>query len=103
MFIYSTGTIRRFLLHVLPKDFFKVRYYGIFSSRYRKENLPLANKLLDRQQDIFRQEAIEDGYAVFEKQDTVWDEILKKIQDYQKPNCPKCKTGRLRFAGIAPG
>ena len=23
--------IRRFLLHVLPKGFFKVRYYGIFS------------------------------------------------------------------------
>ena len=25
--------IRRFLLHVLPKGFFKVRYYGIFSSQ----------------------------------------------------------------------
>jgi hypothetical protein len=95
--------IRRFLLHVLPTGFFKVRYYGIFSSRYRKENLSIAKNLLDQQKDIHRQEAIEDGRPVFEKQDTVWGEILKKIQACQKPNCPKCKKGRLRFAGIAPG
>lgn len=94
--------IRRFLLHILPKKFFKVRYYGIFSSRYRKENLATSNRLLLEQQDIQRQEAIEDGRPVFEKQDTVWDEILKTIQGYQKPNCPKCRKGRLRFAGIVP-
>lgn len=94
--------IRRFLLHVLPSGFFKVRYYGIFSSRYRKENISMAKKLLLQQKDIHRQEAIEDGRQVFEKQDTVWDEILKKIQGFQKPNCPKCKKGRLRFAGLVP-
>lgn len=95
--------IRRFLLHVLPSGFFKVRYYGIFSSRYRKENLSTAKRLLEKQQDIHCQETIEDGLPVFAKQDTVWDEILNSIQSYQKPNCPKCKKGRLRFAGIAPG
>ncbi|MCF8360840.1 MAG: transposase [Prolixibacteraceae bacterium] len=36
--------IRRFLLHVLPKGFFKVRYYGIFSSRYRKKKQVLDKK-----------------------------------------------------------
>ena len=95
--------IRRFLLHVLPSGFFKVRYYGIFSSRYRKENLSLSKGLLNQQREGLRQEAIEDGCPVFEKQDTVWEEILKRIQNYQKPNCPKCRKGRLRFAGIAPG
>ena len=29
--------IRRFLLHVLPKGFFKVRYYGIFANARRKK------------------------------------------------------------------
>jgi hypothetical protein len=33
--------IRRFLLHALPDGFFKVRYYGIFSSRNRKQNIEL--------------------------------------------------------------
>jgi hypothetical protein len=95
--------IRRFLLHVLPEGFFKVRYYGIFSSRYRKENIRTAKRLLEQQQKDTWQDAIEDGRPVFEKQDSVWNEILKRIQDYKKPNCPKCKKGRLHFAGVAPG
>jgi hypothetical protein len=94
--------IRRFLLHVLPRGFFKVRYYGIFSSRYRKENLSASKKLLLEQQDVQCQEAIEDGIPIFQKQDTVWMEILNRIQAYQKPNCPKCRQGRPRFAGIVP-
>ena len=94
--------IRRFLLHILPKGFFKVRYYGIFASRYRKENHSTSKRLLLEQKQAYRQEAIEDGHQVFEKQDTVWDEILESIQNYQRPNCPKCRKGRLHFAGTVP-
>jgi len=92
--------IRRFLLHVLPKGFFKVRYYGIFSSGCRKENIHTANRLLDQEQKNFIQEAIEDGRQTWEKQNTVWEEIVKKINGYKKPNCPRCGKGRLSFAGI---
>ena len=51
---------------------------------------------------LFKQllESLEDGNRVWEKQDTAWDEILKCIHNYRKPNCPVCKKGRLRFAGI---
>ena len=38
--------IRRFLQHVLPKGFIKVRYYGFFSSGNR-HRLHLARKLLN--------------------------------------------------------
>jgi len=92
--------IRRFLLHLLPKGFFKVRYYGIFSSRYRKKNIETARGLLAEEAANDVEEAIEDGLRVMEKQDTVWDEIRKAIKDYKKPNCPVCKKGRMRFAGI---
>jgi hypothetical protein len=93
--------IRRFLLHVLPRGFFKVRYFGIFSSRYRKQNIETAKKLLDQEAIDIKEEAIEDGRPVWIKQDTVWYEILESIQNYRKPNCPECKKGRLHFAGIA--
>lgn len=33
--------VKRFLLHVLPKGFQKVRYYGYLNNRYRKDNLVL--------------------------------------------------------------
>lgn len=92
--------IRRFLLHVLPQGFFKVRYYGIFSSRNRKQNIETAKELLQHGVENQKEEAIEDGARVWEKQDTVWNEILECISNYRQPNCPACKKGRLRFAGI---
>jgi hypothetical protein len=92
--------IRRYLLHVLPQGFFKVRYFGIFSSRYRKENIHTARKLLTQESELRDEQALEDGQHVWLKQDNVWKEILEKIQNYKKPNCPLCKKGSLHFAGI---
>jgi hypothetical protein len=92
--------IRRFLLHVLPKGFLKVRYYGIFSSRNRKENIELAKRLLAEETETQTSEALEDGLSVWQKQGTVWDEISQAIRNYRQPNCPVCKKGRMRFAGI---
>jgi hypothetical protein len=43
----ATGEfIRRFLLHVLPKGFHRIRHYGILASAGRDENLAKARKLL---------------------------------------------------------
>ena len=92
--------IRRFLLHILPQGFFKVRHYGIFSSRYRKQNIETAKKILDQELMDQKEEDMEDGCQTWEKQDTVWTEILEAISNYKKPNCPACKKGRLHFAGI---
>ena len=38
--------IRRFLLHVLPKGFHRIRHYGLLASAGRKANLALARQLL---------------------------------------------------------
>jgi hypothetical protein len=43
---------------------------------------------------------LEDGGQVWEKQDTVWAEIMNLIKNYRQPNCLACKKGRLRFAGL---
>lgn len=110
---YRTGTfkemkldidefIRRFLLHVLPKRFLKVRYYGIFTNKNRKQNIQIAKALLKQETADKKEEAVHDGKTVWEKQDTVWDEILACIKNYRKPNCPVCKKGYLRFAGMVP-
>jgi hypothetical protein len=43
----ATGEfIRRFLLHVLPKGFHRIRHYGLLASGTREENLAKAHKLL---------------------------------------------------------
>ena len=94
--------IRRFLLHVLPKGFFKVRYYGIFTNSRRKENILKSKELLSEENAEQKQEDIEDGKQVWEKQDTIWTEIMEEIKKHLKLNCPVCKKGRMRFVGIAP-
>jgi len=38
--------IRRFLLHVLPDGFQRIRYFGILGNRYRAENLARCRQLL---------------------------------------------------------
>jgi hypothetical protein len=92
--------IRRFLLHTLPTGFLKVRYYGIFSCRHRKANIALAKQLFQQEELQHNEEAMEDGQRVVLKQDTVWAELKELIQNYRKPNCPNCKKGHMRFAGL---
>lgn len=94
--------IRRFLLHVLPKGFFKVRYYGIFANTCRKNNIAKAKELLAEEKEVQKQEDIEDGKQIWEKQDTVWNTLMDKILNHMKFNCPVCKKGQMRYAGIAP-
>jgi hypothetical protein len=38
--------IRRFLLHVLPRGFHRIRHYGLLASASRRDNLALARRLL---------------------------------------------------------
>ena len=39
--------IRRFLIHVLPSGFHRIRHYGLLASGVKADNLALARKLLD--------------------------------------------------------
>ena len=44
----ATGEfIRRFLIHVLPKGFHRIRHYGLFASSKRVENIMRARQLLN--------------------------------------------------------
>jgi hypothetical protein len=39
--------IRRFLIHVLPGGFHRIRHYGLFANANRAGNIALARRLLD--------------------------------------------------------
>jgi hypothetical protein len=39
--------IRRFLMHVLPKGFHRIRHYGLFANANRAENIATARALLN--------------------------------------------------------
>ncbi|MDX1429201.1 MAG: IS91 family transposase [Rhodothermales bacterium] len=84
MTLDATEFIRRFLLHVLPKGFVRVRYYGFLSNRDRKINLRLVRSLLEQ---------AEPG-----------GELHAEHPSLDPPNCPACRNGRLIvFDAIPPG
>lgn len=48
MTISGEEFIRRFLLHVLPKNFTKIKHYGLLSNRYKKQNIRLCKLLISK-------------------------------------------------------
>jgi hypothetical protein len=77
--------IRRFLLHVLPKGFVKVRHFGFLANRGRRENVVLCRKLL-----AARSTALPDlapRHSDEPETDTV-------------DRCPRCKIGSMRMLEI---
>ena len=49
MTLSANEFIRRFLLHVLPNGFQRIRYYGFLGNRYRQEKLNQCRRLLGMQ------------------------------------------------------
>src|SRR2546421_8746571 len=43
----TIGRARRFLLHVLPNGFHRIRHYGLFANTHRADKLALCRSLLD--------------------------------------------------------
>ncbi len=80
--------IRRFLLHILPDQFFKIRYYGILSARNRKTKLAKCKELF--------------GVPVTEtaEERLGWQELLEKITGIDPTLCPYCKKGRLFLSEV---
>ena len=77
--------IRRFLLHVLPDKFVKIRHYGILSNRNRKDKLLLCKKLLGV--------PVEHSDSGDEKES--WEDLLFRITGTDPRICPICGKGRM--------
>lgn len=85
--------IRRFLLHVLPRHFVRIRYYGLFANAHRHEKLRLCRTLLGAPEP-----APLDAEALAEVADGDEVTIARDVTtDGKSFPCPACKTGRLRL------
>ena len=74
--------IRRFLLHIFPEGFFKIRYYGLLSSRNKKKSLLLCREILKRKE----KEGLKEKSESFCN-----NEIEIESENYKR--CPICKKG----------
>jgi hypothetical protein len=76
--------IRRFLLHVLPKRFVRIRHYGFLANRSKKKNIGLCRMLMNLSPDI----------PVVQDQSV--QEIMLAQTGIDISRCPCCKTGTMK-------
>ena len=86
--------IRRFLLHVLPPRFVKIRHYGLMAPRNAKTKLEQARALIYLQEPGATDDLTRHKLDIPSKTKT-WQEMLKALTGLDLSTCPQCGQGRL--------
>jgi hypothetical protein len=87
MTLSATEFIRRFLLHVLPASFVRIRHYGYMANRFRLEKLSRCRQLL-----------LQDEKPVpLVAPTTAWDQTASDAEPASTGRCPHCREGKMRI------
>jgi hypothetical protein len=78
--------IRRFLVHVLPEGFQRIRYYGFMGNRYRKQKLARCRELLGMQQS---------DTPVKPKEGRDYRDKVEELTGVSLRECPFCRQGQM--------
>ena len=82
--------IRRFLLHVLPDGFMRIRHFGFLANRAKKHALPQCRKLLGL------------SAALPELPKKSAHDLLLELSGIDLSRCPRCQKGTLIVIGELP-
>lgn len=81
--------LRRFLTHVLPRGFMRIRHYGLLANRHKRARLAQARAALHIPAPA---SATVESAAQF----------CLRVLHIDIGLCPACRSGRLRFVGTLP-
>jgi hypothetical protein len=82
--------IRRFLLHILPKSFMRIRHYGFLANRTKAAKLALTRAALDT------------AAPPATEAETV-EQFMLRVAGIDIHRCPLCGQGRLHIVStLAP-
>jgi len=77
--------IRRFLLHILPHRFVRIRYYGFYANRHRQQQLERCRVLLAAAAPAAKSDERED-----------WESVYQRVTGKDPTLCAECGHGHLR-------
>jgi hypothetical protein len=83
--------LRRFLLHVLPTGFVRIRYFGLFANRVRAQNLDRCRALIEAETS-----------AALASTPAPSTPSAPKATNEERNRCPSCEIGQLRWVAILP-
>src|SRR2546426_6610993 len=87
MTLSATEFLRRFLLHVLPAGFMRVRHYGLLANRQKHEKLARCRELL----------GCHPSPALAPRPPESVPERIKRLTGVDITRCPVCGTGPMRI------
>ncbi len=82
--------IRRFLLHILPRGFMKIRYFGFLANTNKSECIPLLRKLINPHAKITK------------TLPETFQEMLLRLTGVDITLCPKCCQGKMARVELLP-
>ena len=82
--------IHRFLLHVLPERFVKIRYYGFLAHTNKNTSIPIIFKLINP--DAKMPEKIKETIC----------EMMFRLTGTDITLCPECKKGKFITSSLLP-
>jgi hypothetical protein len=92
MTLQAQEFIRRFLLHVLPHRYVRIRHFGLLANRNRKDDIALCRELLGSGSTVTKEK---------DKPET-WQELLQRICGIDVTTCPVCRKSRMLLVEILP-
>ena len=90
MTVATDEFLRRFLLHVVPRGFMRIRHFGLLANRTRRGTLRQCRELLDA--------APPD--PVHAESATV---LMLRLTGVDRSRCPVCGLGRMQITATIPG
>jgi hypothetical protein len=82
--------IRRFLMHILPKGFVRIRYFGFLANRHRRNRLSLCRQLLNAPPPEIDPLLVD------------WKTRYQALTRTSLDICPFCHQGRMHLLQILP-
>ena len=82
--------IRRFLTHVLPGSYTRIRHFGFLANRNRKGNIACSKSLLGVDPDAG------------ERKEQSIEELMLKITGKDILKCPRCRSGTMTLDHLIP-
>jgi Putative transposase/Transposase zinc-binding domain len=92
--------VRRFLDHVLPKAFVKIRHYGLLASGNVRSRLARARALLSSADDEGASNEAADDEAADDDLD--WPVLLLRLTGIDLRLCPRCRRPTLQRRPLGP-
>jgi hypothetical protein len=90
MTVKAQEFIRRYLMHILPKGFMKIRYFGFLAHTNKKTSIPLLRQLINPDAEFT------------EKMTETIEETMLRLTGVDISLCPECGKGKMVCVKVLP-